>query len=163
MQLLTWIENTTFSTVIRESALLYPSILALHSIGLAFAVGISVMVALAILGLAPGLPLGSLERLYPVLWLGFLVNLVTGLALLAMAATTHLTDPVMYFKLTCIALAVISIRLLQRHVVRARNRRDVTTPVATADKMLAGASLGLWALAVTAGRLTAYTFFRFWS
>jgi hypothetical protein len=161
VDLLASIENASLSTALRESALMYPAILALHSIGMAFVVGMSAMFALTVLGVAPGLPLAAMRQFFTVLWSGFAVNLLTGLALLAMAATTHLTDPVMYFKLLCIAAAVVIVRRLQRDVVLGRSADGAAG--APRNRALAATSLALWALAVTAGRLTAYTFFRFWT
>ena len=157
MDLLTWLEENALSTGVRESLLLYPTILALHSVGMAFLVGLSAAIDLRILGCAPRLPLAPMERFFPVMWLGFWVNALTGLVLLAAAATKHLTDPVMYVKLLLVALAVVILRVLQTQVFRAP-----TNPhVGHMAKILAGTSLACWALAIVAGRLTAYTFFRF--
>jgi hypothetical protein len=97
-----------------------------------------------------------------VMWVGFWLNLTTGAVLLAAAASKHLTDPVMYFKLGMIAAAVVIIRLTRHEVFRGRAITDVR-PVSAKMKILAAGSLTAWALAVTAGRLTAYEFFRFWN
>jgi hypothetical protein len=158
VELLAWLEENALSTSVRESRLLYPTILALHSVGMAFLVGLSAAIDLRILGCAPRLPLAPMERFFPVMWLGCWVNALTGLVLLAAAATKHLTDPVMYVKLLLVALAVVILRLLQAQVFRGPTNPHVR-PMA---KLLAGTSLACWALAIVAGRLTAYTFFRFW-
>jgi len=158
VELLAWLEENALSTSVRESLLLYPTILALHSVGMAFLVGLSAAIDLRILGCAPRLPLAPMERFFPLMWLGFWVNALTGLVLLAAAATKHLTDPVMYVKLLLVALAVVIIRVLQTRVFRGPTNPHVR-PMA---KILAGTSLACWALAIVAGRLTAYTFFRFW-
>jgi hypothetical protein len=157
MPFLEWLENTTFSTTVRESTLLYPTVLALHSIGMGFLVGLNAVVDLRLLGITPGVPRASLDGLFPVMWIGFWVNFLTGLVLLAQSATHHLTDPVMYAKLAFIAVAVAIMPKLRRALT--------STPSAdtgSSVRLLALASLVLWTLAVTAGRLTAYTFFRFW-
>jgi hypothetical protein len=160
--ILVWLENNPLSTSVRESALLYPTILMLHSVGMAILVGVNSMVALRLLGCAPRLPLAPIDKLFPVMWAGFWLNLVTGLVLLVSAATKHLLDPVMYFKLGLITTAVLIIRATRTRVFRGRASDD-TTPVGVGAKVLAAASLTAWALAVTSGRLTAYEFFRFWN
>jgi hypothetical protein len=160
--ILFWLENNPLSTSVRESALLYPTILMLHSVGMAILVGVNSMVALRLLGVAPGLPLASMDRLFPVMWSGFWLNLATGLVLLAAAATKHLRDPVMYFKLALIAAAVVNIHFTRNSAFRGRAASD-TRPVRGGVKLLAAASLASWLLAVTSGRLTAYEFFRFWN
>lgn len=162
MAILVWLENNSLSTAVRESALLYPTILTLHSVGMAILVGVNSMVALRLLGFAPRLPLAPLDKLFPVMWAGFWLNLTTGLVLLASAATKHLLDPVMYFKLGLITTAVLIIRTTRATVFRGRSSED-TTPVRVRARLLAAASLTAWALAVTSGRLTAYEFFRFWN
>ena len=75
------LENTWLSTTLRDSpnVFLYPTILAFHTLGLAFFVGISSAIALRIFGVAPGLPLAPFKKLYPVMWLGFFFNAVSGL------------------------------------------------------------------------------------
>jgi len=159
--ILVWLENNPLSTAVRESALLYPTILMLHSVGMAILVGVNSMVALRLLGCAPRLPLAPMDRLFPVMWAGFWLNLITGLVLLTSAATKHLLDPVMYFKLGLITAAVLIIRTTRATVFRGRAAEDTT--VRTSARLLAAASLTAWALAVTSGRLTAYEFFRFWN
>src|SRR5438270_6343899 len=74
--ILQWLENTSLSTTLRDSpnVFLYPTILAFHTLGLAFFVGLSSAIALRVLGVAPGLPLAPFRQFYPVMWLGFVVN-----------------------------------------------------------------------------------------
>ena len=158
MYFLAWLENTSFSTFVRESELFY-YFLFLHSVGMGFLVGTNAMIDLRILGFAPRLPLAPMDRFFRIMWFGFWVNAVTGVVLLAQAATTHLMDPVMYIKLTSVALAVVMIPKLRSHASRSGTNPH-TTPVATPGKILAATSLALWALAITCGRLTAYEFYR---
>ena len=67
--------------------------------GLAFFVGISSAIALRILGVAPGLPLAPFRKLYPVMWLGFFFNAVSGVLLLIIEPTKFLTMVDFYIKL----------------------------------------------------------------
>jgi len=155
--LLEWLENTWLSTTLRDSpnVFLYPTILAFHTLGLAFLVGISSAISLRILGVAPSVPLAPLKKFFPIMWLGFLVNATSGVLLLIIEPTKFLTMLDFYIKLLAIAGAVISIRLL--YTSRFRHPATVDTePLATRDKLLAGTILILWGTAITAGRLTAY-------
>jgi hypothetical protein len=148
-------ESTGLGTFVRESPslLAYPLILTLHSIGLAFLVGINLAIDLRILGVASQLPLAPMERFLPVFWAGFWVNALSGVALLFGGATTLLQNPVFYIKLVAIMFAMIAIRLIRR-MVFSKPAAAVGLPMAA--KMLAGASLFFWGAAITAGRLTAY-------
>ena len=155
--LLDALENTWLSTTLRDSpnVFLYPTILAFHTLGLAFFVGISSAIALRILGVAPGLPLAPFKKFYPVMWLGFFFNAVSGLLLLVIEPTKFLTMADFYVKLLAIAGAVYCNRLL--YVRRFRHPAAVDpNPLPAGDRFLAVVILFLWAASITAGRLTAY-------
>jgi hypothetical protein len=155
--LLDALENTWLSTTLRDSpnVFLYPTILAFHTLGLAFFVGLSSAIALRILGVAPGLPLAPFRKFYPVMWIGFFLNAVSGLLLLVIEPTKFLTMFDFYVKLLAIAGAVYCNRLL--YLRRFRNPAPVDPhPLPATDRFLAIVILFLWGAAITAGRLTAY-------
>jgi hypothetical protein len=154
--LLEWLEQTSISTTLRDSPniFLYPTILAFHTLGLAFFVGISSAIALRILGVAPGLPLAPFRKLYPVMWLGFAFNAVSGLLLLIIEPTKFLTMADFYVKLLAIAAAVYCNRRL--YVTRFRHTTLADAPISAGERATAIAILFLWGVAITAGRLTAY-------
>jgi len=157
MPFLEWLESTWLSTTLRDSPniFLYPTILAFHTLGLAFFVGISSAIALRILGVAPEVPLAPFRKLYPVMWIGFVFNAVSGLLLLIIEPTKFLTMVDFYIKLLAIGGAVYCNRVL--YVRRFRNPSAVDpNPLPAGDKALAGLILFLWAASITAGRLTAY-------
>jgi hypothetical protein len=152
-----WLESTALSRWIVESPslLAFPGILALHAIGMGFAVGISAVLDLRVLGVAPGVPFGEIRRFLPILWLGFWVNAVSGTLLLIAYPTKALTNPVFYLKLTLIAVAMVLLVRISRKVFAT-----VDPPISSRLRNLATASLICWAGAITAGRLLAYTYHR---
>ena len=156
MDFLRWLEQSGFSTWVRESpsVLAFPSVLLLHTIGMGLVVGVNTGIDLRILGVAPGLPLAPMEKYFPVLWAGFWINAVTGVVLVAQDATTKLTNPDFYVKMIFIALAVINLQMLRRRVFS--NPLIDKAPPATDVKILALTSMILWLGAITAGRLLAY-------
>jgi len=157
MTFLDWLENTSLSTTLRDSpnVFLYPTILAFHTLGLAFFVGISSAIALRLLGVARGLPLAPFRKFYPVMWAGFLFNAVSGTLLLVIEPTKFLTMIDFYVKLLAIAGAVLCNRVL--YVRHFKNPAPVDpNPLPARDRALAIATLFFWAGAITAGRLTAY-------
>lgn len=151
MELFLWMESTGIGTWVRESPslLAYPLVLTLHSIGLAFLVGINVVIDLRILGFATEIPLGPMDRYLPVFWVAFWLNAFSGIALLLASATTLGGNPVFYVKLLCIMLAMATMRLIRKQAF------GTGVPQASLTT-LAAASLFFWAVAVIAGRLTAY-------
>jgi hypothetical protein len=155
LEFLSSVENSAFCEWVRTSSSLwaYPGILFLHTVGLTIVVGISVVVDLRLLGFAPGTPVAPLERFFPIMWLGFWINAVSGTILLALDATTKLTNPVFGVKMVLIGLAVVDMIVIRRLVFR-----DPTadTSGSSTGKFLAAVSMLLWFGATTAGCLTAY-------
>lgn len=150
-----WMESTALGTFVRESPslLAYPLILTLHSIGLAFVVGISVTLDLRILGYASELPVDPIQRFLPVFWAGFWVNALSGVAL-AFGSPMLLVNPVFYVKLLAIACAMATMRFTKNVLFGDAHFGAGSMPLRA--KGLAAASLFFWMLAITAGRLTAY-------
>jgi len=95
-----------------------------------------------------------MAKFYRVMWIAFWINALSGTALLAADATTKLTNPVFYFKLGFIALAVINMILIRRRVFG--NPALDLSPLTSGAKLLAVMSLVFWTGAITAGRLMAY-------
>ncbi len=160
--LLAWLEATALSqwVVGSPSLFAFPGILALHAIGMAFAVGISVVIDLRILGVARAVPTGALRRFMPALWFGFWLNAVSGLLLLIGYPTKALTNPVFYLKLALIGAAMALLAGITRRVF-TDTLDDSIEPGLSVVRSLrwrAIASLVCWAGAVTAGRLLAYTY-----
>ena len=139
-----------------ESLLAFPTILALHAVGMGLLAGTNAAMDLRILGFARGIPLSSLERLVPTMRFGFWLNAVSGVLLLLAYPTKALTNPIFYLKLFLIAMAMVDTALVRKHIIR--DSADMDTSVAGKGKLLAVASLVLWAGAVFSGRFLAYTF-----
>ena len=150
--LLRWIESSALSVWINESPSLYafPGILAAHTIGLGLLAGLNAALDLRLLGVARGIPTDAFTRFLPVMWFGFWVNVLTGIALLIAYPTKALTNPVFYLKLTLIAAALLILRSILR-------RTGMPGPASLHMRVLAAASLVTWAAAIAAGRLLAYT------
>ena len=127
----------------------YPTILTLHTAGLAILVGAAVVVDLRLLGVGRVMPLSGVARLYPLLWLGFLINLASGIVLFVVQAADRATQPVFYVKLAFIAAAFTLALRLKRHL-----HADFAVPPHV--RPLAAVSLLCWVAAIVAGRLMAY-------
>ena len=137
------IEQSAVSTWIRDTPSLvgFWFIISLHAIGMGLLVGASIVIGLRLLGVANDLPISALKRLYPIVWTGFWLQLVSGTVLLIGYPTKSLTSPAFYVKLALIAAAMVVMVRLARQPGR----------------QLAILSLVLWFGAITAGRLIAYT------
>jgi hypothetical protein len=153
--LFTWIEATPLSTWLRESPSLwvFPFVLILHTVGLAFFVGANVAWDVRVLGFSVGIPLDALRRYFLVMWAGFWINAVSGVLLLIAYPTKALTNPLFYAKLVLIGFGIVFALRIRRQI-RSVSHEVYAPPIARA---LAAASLACWIAVIFAGRLLAYT------
>ena len=152
---LVWLEETPFSTWMRESGPAFFSSLILHALGMGFVVGVHVATNLRILGMAPRIPLSLMRRFSPVLWASLVAVSLSGALLLAAYPAKALTNPLFYFKLTGVLAALFITRSLTRRLLQ--DSTYDSGPVPRQARVLAALSLVLWAWVVTSGRLLAYT------
>lgn len=155
MDFLAALEASGFGTWLRESPTLwaYPAVLTLHTVGLGVLVGGNAVLDLRLLGYAPKIPLAPLERLFPIMWCGFWVNALSGVALFVGDATTKGTTTVFMAKLAIIVLGVLVLMQIRRTVYGRGAAAATDSPRA---RTLARASLVLWFLAIVTGRYMAY-------
>ena len=139
------IERSGLSTWIRESesAFAYYFVLVIHNIGLALLVGTCGVLGARLLGFVPELPFTPLRRFFAIIWIGFWLNVVSGIFLLLAYPTKALTNPLFYVKLVLVAVGVWTLRRIERE---AEVRRSLTLWM-----------LGSWLGVLTAGRALAYT------
>ena len=152
------IEESGLSIWLRESTSLFAFwfVLSFHAVGMGLLVGASVIVALRILGVAPDLPLAPLKGLYRFIWVGFWIQVVSGVFLLIAYPTKALTNPDFYIKLVSIGFAVAMMQILKNRVFADPSLGE--TAMMAKGKIFAAWSLVFWVGAITAGRLLAYTF-----
>ena len=151
-----WLETLSFSSWVRESGSLwaFPMFLFSHTLGMAMVAGGGTLISMALLGMWPKAPIKPLEKLYPLMWFGFGVNLFTGVALFCADATTRAVNVDFWVKLVFVAVGVFAMARM-RKVVFADPTLD-KGPVSSAAKTLAWVSLIAWFGAICAGRLIAY-------
>jgi hypothetical protein len=155
MDVLSSLEQSAFSTWLHESTSIwaYPTILTLHTIGLALLVGANTVLDLRLLGFAQRLPLEGLAGSFRVMWFGFWINALSGVVLFAADATTKGSTWLFIGKLALVAVGVVVIVLTRRQVYGDSPDHPRITPRA---KLLAVTSLIVWIAAIAAGRLMAY-------
>jgi hypothetical protein len=155
MSVLTWLEGSAFSTWVREAPTIwaFSTILTVHTFGMGVLVGASALLDLRLLGMGRTMPLGPLESLYRIMWVGFWLNLLTGSALFAADATSRGTQWLFFIKMLFVITGIVTMVLIRRQVYGARP--DPATVPGSA-RGLAAVSLAAWVAAITAGRLLAY-------
>ena len=156
MAFLEWLETLSYATWVRESPslLAFPSLLFIHTLGMALVAGGSAVISMALLGMWPRTSIKPLERLYPVMWFGFWINLFSGVSIFIKDATIYGRNPDVYVKLVFVAAGVALLTIIRKRVFGGSF--PDSGPVPGNAKILAWASLGCWFCAIVAGRLIAY-------
>ena len=151
------IEHTGLSHWLRES----PSVfgfyffLTVHAIGMSLLVGTSMIIDLRILGVASEIPLKPLKGLFTIMWIGFVMNVMTGLLLVTAYPTKEFTNYDFYGKLTFVTLSMVTMRKIYFQVFKDGSLSEVE--MAAKGRGLAKWSLFFWIVAVTLGRLLSET------
>lgn len=150
-------EQSGFSTGLRETQSFfgYYFILAFHTIGLAVAVGVNGAIDLRLLGFARDIPVPPLARLFRLIWIGLVLNAVSGVLLVMAYPVKSLTNLMFYVKLMLIGFAVVVLLRIKREVFGGPSAG--AAPEGRSVTGLAMLSLGLWIAVLGAGRLLAYT------
>jgi hypothetical protein len=156
MSFLVWLEQLRFSQWLNESSSIwaYPMFLFMHTFGLSIVAGGATMIDLAVIGLWPKTPIKPLERLFPIIWVGFGINLVTGISMLMKDATTKGTNLDFWIKMLFVLAGTALLPVMRKRIFEdpALDR----APLSAAARRLAWASLLCWFGAIIAGRLIAY-------
>ena len=140
------IENSGFSTWVREAptVLAYSTVLALHTFGMAFLVGLSGMIALRALGFARALPLAPMEKFFPLIFVGLLGQRRDGNRPDDAGCEEPAVQPGLFVKLTAIAGAIVSLRMLRDGLFREGAMLD-TGLCRLKTRIVAVAMLVFWA------------------
>jgi hypothetical protein len=148
MELLLWYENGPVGAFIRESVWGYPIVLSCHAVGMAAVLGIALILCMRVIGFAKGVSVLAFDRLFLVGWAGFILNLVSGVVLLAGSTSIYFFQWIFQLKLGAILAGGLLLKFLMNSV-RANKTEGV-------QKMIAIACMISWLVGVVAGRLMAY-------
>jgi small-conductance mechanosensitive channel len=163
---LDWLEAIPFAVWLRESPSVWalPTVLTLHTTGMAVLVGASFVLDLRLLGISRSVPLSAFRWVFRAVAIGLIVNVATGVLLFAQRATDWGTSIPFLIKM-CLVIASAATLLPIRSLVfqPGADRYGVgglpaEAPSAKAGsaRLLAIVSILAWCGAVTAGRLLAY-------
>jgi hypothetical protein len=148
MEFFAWFESTALSVWVRESPLVFPSILIAHALGMGAVVGVNVAVGVQLLRGATRATSEFFAVLAPLMWLGFAASLLSGLLLLAAYPAKALTNLVFYLKILLIVFGFALFQALRRRSFEGASR---------AHPLIALGLLVIWFGTIVSGRLLAYT------
>jgi hypothetical protein len=155
---LTWLQDLSFPTQIRESEWLFPTIETVHVFALVLVVGSIMTVDLRLLGFT------NKERSFsevagemlPWTWVAFTVAAIAGLLMFSSKALVYYGNIPFRLKMCCLLLAGINMALFHWLGTRHLETWDRKRPPSSA-RFAGGASLLLWTTIVAAGRWIGFT------
>jgi len=145
-ELLLAYENGPIGVFIRESLWGYPIVLSSHAVGMATVLGIALVLCMRVLGFAKGISVVAFDKLFVVGWIGFIINLISGILLFAGSASTYFYQWTFQLKIGAILTGGVLLKFVM-NAVRAN---------ATNQKLLAFICMTAWLVGVVTGRLMAY-------
>lgn len=150
-----WLEASALGEHMRSSALLYPAFNLLHLVGLVALLGSMLLLDLRLLGVGREISLAAASRrLTPLAIGGLLVLVGSGICLFAADAAPLIENTLMQFKLLLITAGALNALLFRHHWTRHLETWDAHPPAL--GRAQAGASLLIWLLVMSFGRLLAY-------
>ena len=155
MGVLVWLESLPLAVWVHESPSVWaqPTVLTLHTMGMAVLVGASWVLDLRLLGISRSVPLSAFRWVFRAVAVGLIVNVVTGVLLFAQRATSLGTAIPFLIKIGLVIASVATLVPLRSLVFRSGpEQREVSGSA----RVLAIASILAWTGAITAGRLLAY-------
>lgn len=155
MSFLADLEASALSEWLAVSMLGFPTLIALHSVGMAVVVGLSLMVALRLNGVITGIQGPVVLKFLTIAVWGFGLNLVTGLALFITRGPEYITAYIFLIKMLLVLGSATILFWLRRRL----RIGGATTETLAADgiaRTMSVIATVTWFAAVVAGRLIAY-------
>jgi len=155
LALLEYLERSALSQWLAVSMAGGPTLLALHSVGMAVVVGLTLMVTLRVHELLPGPRAQLVPRLLEVALWGFALNVVTGVGFFITRGPEYITATIFLVKMALVLLSATMTVWLWRRL--RQPQRSTGVPVFDrAARTLSLAAAATWFGAVVAGRMIAY-------
>ena len=133
----------------------FPTLIALHSIGMAVAAGLTFIVTMSLNRFIASIAEAHLPRILRIAMWGFVLNLVTGLAIFFPRGTDYITNFTFLVKMLLVLIsATILVWLKSQLAAIAKESKDVFNSVSA--RLLSLVSSAAWVGAIITGRLIAY-------
>jgi hypothetical protein len=152
----TELENSPFSTWVRGDSLWgWPFVVTVHTLGTAVVIGLIFVITLRLLGLFETIPYTSLKRLFPVLWVAFALEFVTGVMLWATKPTRYSADGAFLLKVLFIIVGVVLTVYLYGAMKREAATWETAGAVSSDGVKFVAPTLLAWCVVLIFSRMTA--------
>ena len=152
------LNETAFSTRLRESDWTFSAIETVHVLCIGLMAGTIALVDLRLLGLLfRRRPVSRVTRqVTPVTWIGFGLMAVSGTLLFVAQPEKNAANPAFQVKLVLLMLAAVNLVVFHRLVFRTVGVWDERPTPPVGARLCGAASLLLWSTIIVLGRVIAY-------
>jgi len=154
---LQWLEDSSWSTAIRQSTWMYPALEIAHITGIVLLVGPAFLFDFRLLGFSKNIPVSALER-HLLAWARRALILVipSGVLLFITNAVALAYNPVFHTKLILIGIAAFNVWVFHRIIYQSVQAWNTSTTAPAAARITALVSIFVWIAVIACGRLLAY-------
>jgi hypothetical protein len=154
---LEYLENSAFSEWARgESLWGWPFALTIHALGTAIVIGFIFIFGLRLLGFFKTIPLTSLSRLFPVVWIAVVLQFLSGFTLWMTKPSKYLTDGAFLIKFTLVCTGLVVTWFYFKTLRQEGPEWEAKGVISPRGYRFVAATVVWWAAVLVAGRLTAY-------
>lgn len=154
---LEWIKYTQLGVFVRNSSWAFPALQSLHFIGMTLLIGVVGAIDLRVLGVARGLPIHPLHRFLPLAFLGFGINLVTGVMFFSHDPYVYAFNVSFRVKMFLILLAGMNALWFRLGVFIDVDKWGPGIEASRLAKIISALSIAIWIAVIVAGRYIAFT------
>jgi hypothetical protein len=147
-----WARATWAGEFVRAYGWVFPTLESLHFIGMSLLIGVVALIDLRVLGIARGLPVAPLHRLLPLAFIGFGLNLVTGVLFFAADPASYAFNVAFRLKMFCILLAGLNALWFRLGVFLDVEKWGAGIEASPLAKVISAMSLLLWIAVIVGGR-----------
>jgi hypothetical protein len=138
-----------------DSAVVWPTLEALHFMGMAILFGVVLLVAIRVLGLVKNVPFTAMHRLLPLGVFGFMINVVTGMLFFVADYTRYATMTNSFFpKMALIFIGGVAVLYFTMFEKPWELKPGDNAPLTA--KVMAIATVLMWSGVIIYGRLLPY-------
>jgi hypothetical protein len=155
--ILEWIKASPTGVFVRDSTWAFPTLQSLHFIGMTMLIGVVGAIDLRVLGIARGLPIHPLHRFLPLAFVGFFINMITGLILFSHDPYVYSFNASFRWKILLIVVAGLNALWFRLGVFIDVDKWGPGIEASRLAKVISALSILIWIGVITAGRFIAFT------
>jgi hypothetical protein len=155
--ILVWASNTFMGEFVRGSSWAFPFFESVHFLGMSLLIGIIGALDLRVLGFARAVPLAPLHRFLPLAFIGFGLNVISGLGFFCQDPFQYAFNPAFRIKMLLILLAGLNALWFRLGPFMNLESWGPGIEASRLAKVVSALSLLLWVSIITAGRYIGFT------